>query len=211
MKQLRLAFPVPSLALLGCLLALSSGTGWCQTPIAQRVDVNYGEPKLLSLERPVDDFSVSPENIVTVSKVDSTPNQLSLIGIANGSATLTVKTGGQTMLYDVAVSPAPERLYINLNESKRLTFASPIDDTSVSLSGIVRVVQPDSADNVLLVDGLCQGPDLSLFHLHLRESGRGRPGNRERFFSQGLQEPYHHLRQGPGDPGWFGADAGRAR
>ncbi len=152
MKQLRLPFPVPSLALIGCLLALSSGTGWSQTPVAQRVDVNYGEPKLLSLERAVDDFSVTPENIVSVSKVQSTPNQLSLSGLANGSATLTVKTGGQTMLYDIAVSPAPERLYINLNESKRLTFADPIDDTSVSLGGIVRVVQPDSANNVLLVE-----------------------------------------------------------
>jgi Flp pilus assembly secretin CpaC len=152
MKLPRLRHPTRSLALVGCLLALCSGPGWAQTAVSQRVDVNYGEPKLLSLERPIDDFSVVPDNIVNVSKIEGSPNQLSLTGVANGSATLTVKTGGESMLYNVAVSPAPERLYINLNESKRLSFADPIDDESVSQAGIVRIVQPDSSNNVLLVE-----------------------------------------------------------
>ena len=57
----------------------------------------------------------------------------------------------------MAVSPAPERLYINLYESKRLTFPGPIDDTALSQPGIVRVNQPDIADNVLLVEGIQDG------------------------------------------------------
>ena len=157
MKLPRLLHPLSSLALAACLLALASSTGSAQTPIAQRLDINYGEPKLLPLERPVDDFTVTPDNIVKVAKVDGSPSQLTLTGLANGSATLSVKSGGQTLLYDVAVSPAPERLYINMDESKRLTFANPIDDTSLSAGGIVKVVQPDSADNVLLVEANTPG------------------------------------------------------
>ncbi len=79
------------------------------------------------------------------------------VGLAGGSTTLTVKSGDRTLVFDVAVSPAPVRLYINLNESKRLTFPGPIDDTSISLPGIVRVVQPDVSDNVLLVEANVAG------------------------------------------------------
>jgi Flp pilus assembly secretin CpaC len=39
-----------------------------------------------------------------------------------------------------------------MNESKRLTFPDPVDDSSVSLPGVVRVVAPDTANNVLLVE-----------------------------------------------------------
>jgi Flp pilus assembly secretin CpaC len=152
MKLPRLRHRAPSLALAACLLALCSLSGLAQTQVAERLDVDYGVPKLLPFDRPVDDYTVTPDNVLTVSRVDGSPNQLNLTGTANGMATLTVKTGGQTLLYNVAVSPAPERLYINLNESKRLTFADPIDDTSISQPGIVKVVQPDSANNVLLVE-----------------------------------------------------------
>jgi Flp pilus assembly secretin CpaC len=144
--------PVRSLALIGCLLALLGGLGRAQAPVAEQLDVYFGEPKLLPLEHPIDDFKVVPDNIVKVDKVEGTPNQLSITGVGGGNATLTVKSGGQTFVYAVAVSPAPTRLYINLNESKRLTFPDPIDDTSVSQNGIVRVVQPDSTDRVVLVE-----------------------------------------------------------
>jgi Flp pilus assembly secretin CpaC len=134
------------------VLLLGGGLARAQTPVAENLDVFFGETKLLPLDRPVDDFSISPDNIVKVDKVQGSPNELSLLGIGGGNATLTVHTGGQTLLYDLAVSPAPERLYINLNESKRLSFPDPIDDTSLSQQGIVRVVQPDSTDKVLLVE-----------------------------------------------------------
>jgi Flp pilus assembly secretin CpaC len=157
MKLPRLLHRLRSLALLGCLCALLPATGRAQTPVAERLDVNFGEPKLLPLDRPVDDFSVLPDNIVRVTKVDSSPNQLSLTGLASGEATLSVTSNGQTFLYDVAVSPAPERLYINLDESKRLTFKDPVDDTSVSEPNVVRVIQPDTADNVLLLEARTAG------------------------------------------------------
>ena len=149
--------PARSLALLGCLVVLCCGQGRAQAPVAERLDVFFGETKLLPLDRPIDDFSIVPEDIVKVAKVDGSPNQLSIIGIAGGSATLTVKSDGRTLLYDIAVSPAPDRLYINMHESKRLTFKEPIDDTNVSQAGIVRVVQPDSSDRVLLVEAVEAG------------------------------------------------------
>lgn len=152
MKLPHLLLPVRNLAVLGLVLALGLGLGRAQTPVAENLDVFFGESKLLSIDRPIDDFSITPDNIVKVDKVEGSPNQLSLTGLAGGAATLTVKSAGRTLLYDLAVSPAPTRLYINLNESKRLTFANPIDDTSISQQGIVRVVQPDTSDRVLLVE-----------------------------------------------------------
>jgi Flp pilus assembly secretin CpaC len=158
--------PIPlqsalNLAIIGCLLALGCGLGRAQAPaaapIAERLDVYFGKTTLQTIDGAIDSYTVEPDNIIKVEKSDSTPNQLSIVGLASGSAMLTVKSEGRTLLYDVAVSIAPERLYINLNESKRLTFPNPIDDTSVSQPGIVHVVQPDTgdpatADKVLLVE-----------------------------------------------------------
>jgi Flp pilus assembly secretin CpaC len=146
-----------NLAIFGCLLALICGLGRAQTPIAQRLDVYFGETNLLPIDGPIDSVSVTPDNIIKVEKSDVSPNQLSIVGLASGSAALTIKSGDRTLLYDVAVSPAPERLYINLNESKRLTFPAAVDDESVSLPGVVRVVQPDVSDSVLLVDAITSG------------------------------------------------------
>ena len=157
MKQHLLLLPVRNLALFLCLLALCCGQACAQAPVAERLDVFFGETKLLPIEHPIDDFSVAPDNIVRVEKVEGALNQLSIVGLAGGNATLTIKSNGQTLLYDVAVSPAPERLYINLNESKRLTFPNTIDDTSLSQQGIVRVVQPDTSDRVLLVEANAAG------------------------------------------------------
>jgi Flp pilus assembly secretin CpaC len=131
--------------------------GRAQAPVAQQLDVFFGETKLLPIDGPIDSFDVAPENIVKVTKSDSAPNQLSIVGVAGGEATLTVKSDGRTLLFAIAVSPAPVRLYINLNESKRLSFPSAIDDTSLSQSGIVRVVQPDTSDKVLLVEAQLAG------------------------------------------------------
>jgi Flp pilus assembly secretin CpaC len=148
-----LLLPLRRLAWVGCLVLTALSVRAQDTPsVAQQVDINYDQPKLITLDRPIDSFSITPENVVRVTKVDGTPNELSLEGVNDGNAKLTVKSDGRTLAYDLAVSPAPERLYINLNESKRLTFSNPIDDTSLSQTGIVKVVQPDSADNVLLIE-----------------------------------------------------------
>jgi Flp pilus assembly secretin CpaC len=146
-----------NLAILGCLLFLGCGLGRAQTPIAQRLDVYFGEANLLPIDGPIDSFNVVPDNVIKVDKSDASPNQLSIVGLSSGTAELTIKSGDRTLLYDVAVSPAPVRLYINLNESKRLTFPGPIDDTSLSLQGVVRVVQPDISDNVLLIEAQAEG------------------------------------------------------
>ena len=152
-----LLHPPRSLALLGILLALTCGLVRAQAPVAQQLDVYFGETKLLPIDGSIDSFDAVPENILKVEKSDASPNQLSIVGMAGGAATLTVKSNGRTLVYDVAVSPAPERLYINLNESKRLSFPNPIDDTSLSQQGIVKVIQPDSTDKVLLVEANTEG------------------------------------------------------
>lgn len=149
--------PARSLAILACLLAITCGLVRAQAPVAERLDVYFGETKLLPIDGSVDSFSVAPDNIIKVEKAEGSPNQLSIIGMAGGAAVLTVKSNGRTLVYDVAVSPAPERLYINLNESKRLTFPNPIDDSSLSQQGIVRVVQPDTSNNILLVEAVNAG------------------------------------------------------
>ncbi len=154
--------PIPlhlarNLALLVCLLALGCGLGHAQAPVAQRLDVYFGETTLLPIDGPIDSFTASPDNILKVDKSDVSPNELSIVGISGGSATLTIKSGDRTLLYDVAVSPAPVRLYINLNESKRLTFPGPVDDFSVSQQGIVHAYQPDVSDSVVLVEALQAG------------------------------------------------------
>ena len=162
MKHLHPLRPARNLAAVAVLLALACGLACAQTPVAERLDVYYGEPDLLPIDGTIDSFNVTPDNIIKVEKSDASPNQLSITGIAGGSATLSVKSGDRTLLYDVAVSPAPVRLYINLNESKRLTFPDAIDDTSLSLQGIVRINQPDTGDaatqdKILLIDALAEG------------------------------------------------------
>src|ERR1700683_5152882 len=121
-----------NLALFGCLLAFSCGLVRAQAPVAQRLDVYFGETSLLPIDGPIDSFSATPDNILKVDKSDVSPNQLSIVGLAGGSAEITVKSRGRPLLYDVAVSIAPVRLYINLNESKRLPSPGPVDDTSLS-------------------------------------------------------------------------------
>jgi Flp pilus assembly secretin CpaC len=153
-----------------CLLALGLGMGRAQTtptpapsapaqptPIADRLDVYFGQVTQLPIDGPIDSFTTSPDGYIKVEKSEVSPNELAITGMAGGEAMLTIKSGDRTLVYDVAVSPMPERLYINIFESKRLTFPGPIDDSSLSQPGIVRATQPDIADNVLLVEGVQDG------------------------------------------------------
>jgi Flp pilus assembly secretin CpaC len=152
-----LQHPPRSLVLLVCLLACACGLARAQTPVAQQLDVFFGDTKLLPIDRPIDSFKVEPDNIVKVEKSDGAPNQLSIVGMNGGNAMLTIQSDGRTLLYAITVSPAPERLYINLDESKRLSFPNPIDDTSLSTAGVVRIVQPDTTDKVLLLEAQAEG------------------------------------------------------
>ncbi len=153
-----LQHPARSLVLLACLLACACGMARAQTPVAQQLDVFFGETKLLPIDRPIDSFKVEPaDGIVKIEKSDGAPNQLSIVGMGGGNATLTIQSDGRTLLYAITVSPAPERLYINLDESKRLSFPNPIDDTSLSSGGVVRIVQPDTSDKVLLLEAQAEG------------------------------------------------------
>jgi Flp pilus assembly secretin CpaC len=159
MKQLIPLHLARNLAVVLSLLAFGCGLVRAQAPapVAQRLDVYFGEATPLFIDGTIDSFSATPDGIIKVEKSDVSPNQLTLTGLAGGSTELTVKSGDRTLLYDVAVSPAPVRLYINLNESKRLTFPGPIDDQTLSTPGIVKVTQPDVADNVLLVEAVSPG------------------------------------------------------
>jgi Flp pilus assembly secretin CpaC len=167
MKLLPLLHPARNLVVLLCLLALGAGMAHAQTPppaapeppapIADRLDVYFGQVYQMPIDGPIDSFTTSPDGIIKVEKSDVSPNELAITGMAGGEAMLTVKSGDRTLVYDVAVSPMPERLYINIFESKRLTFPGTIDDFSLSQSGIVRANQPDIADNVMLVEGIQDG------------------------------------------------------
>jgi Flp pilus assembly secretin CpaC len=167
MKLLPQHHPARNLVVLLCLLALGAGLGRAQTaapaapaqpaPIADRLDVYFGQVSQLPIDGPIDSFTTSPDGILKVEKSEVSPNELAITGMAGGEAMLTVRSGDRTLVYDVAVSPMPERLYINIFESKRLTFPGPIDDSTLSQSGIVRASQPDVADNVILVEGVQDG------------------------------------------------------
>ncbi len=124
MKHRILPNPVSNILILAALLVLGGGLGRAQAPapIADRLDVYFGETTHMPVDGPVDSFSASPEGVIKVEKSEISPNEIDITGLAGGNTMLTVKSGDRTLLYDVAVSPAPERLYINLNESKRLTF-----------------------------------------------------------------------------------------
>jgi Flp pilus assembly secretin CpaC len=159
MKPIILHHPVRKLLFALGLLVVALAPGRAQTPapIADRLDVYFGDTTTMPVDGPIDSFNVTPDGIVKVEKSDVSPNELALTGLAGGDAMLTIKSGDRTLVYDVAVSPRPERLYINLYESKRLTFPGTVDDQSVSQPGIVRVNQPDVADNVLLIEGMQDG------------------------------------------------------
>ncbi len=124
---------------------------------ANLIEVFLNEAKLLSVDRPIESYTVTPENIVKIDKVEGSLNQLQLVGLASGHAVLKISSEGRSFVYSIAVSTAPERLYINIPESKRIEFPYTVDSTSVSSKDIIRVQQPDTDDKVLLIEALHPG------------------------------------------------------
>ena len=126
MKQPIPLHPARNLALLGCLLALGCGLGRAQAPVAQRLDVYFGETTLLPDRRADRQLHCCARKHHQGRKVGCFPQPAlhrrprrrqrrrspSRAGIAPCSTTW-------------PSAPAPVRLYINLNESKRLTFPGP--------------------------------------------------------------------------------------
>ncbi|HSI86437.1 MAG: type II secretion system protein GspD [Candidatus Methylacidiphilales bacterium] len=72
-----------------------------------------------------------------------------------GKSTLTLIENGQPVEYAINVVPAPQRIYINLNESTRLKFNDDIDEVSFSNTRFVRQRQPNN--RTLLLEAIAEG------------------------------------------------------
>lgn len=119
---------------------------------AQKLDIYVSESKIVYLSKPVDDVSSSNTDVLTVEKVRGMDTQIAITGAAVGDATVTVKTSDGTRTYLIKVSPMPQRVYINIPESKYLSFKNRVDDFNLSVAGVVRVLQP--TDRELLIEAL---------------------------------------------------------
>lgn len=118
----------------------------------QELNVYVSENKIIYLTKPVDEVTSSNPDILTVEKVRGGENQISVTGAAVGLSTVTVKMGDVTATYDIRVSPMPQRIYINIPESKYLSFKDRVDDFSMTVPGVIRVQQP--SDKELLLEAL---------------------------------------------------------
>jgi len=121
----------------------------------QQYDVFLGSDKVVQLDRFVEDVTSSDSNIVRVEKVPGSETQISLTGITIGNATVTVRSGTGSVVYSVAVSPQPQRIYINVPENRRLTFSKDVEAYSLSIRGIVGIRQLE--DNVLVIEATREG------------------------------------------------------
>ncbi|MEM1058943.1 MAG: hypothetical protein AAGK14_06820 [Verrucomicrobiota bacterium] len=158
-------FSNPKAGLLGrflvllALTCLAGGELFAQTRPnnlgQQQYDVFLGASKVVQLDRFVEDVTSSDSNIVRVEKVPGSETQISLTGISIGKATVTVRSGTGSIVYNVAVSPQPQRIYINVPENRRLTFTGDIEGFTVSLRNIINVRQLD--DNILVIEAVSEG------------------------------------------------------
>lgn len=121
----------------------------------KQLDVYINEAKTVSVEGVLEEVVSSAPAVAKVEKLKNSDNQATITGLASGESMVTLRVGEETTVYRVNVSPGPERLYINIPESKRLTFTKPVDEVSVSVPGIVRVVQPD--DKVVMLEAQRMG------------------------------------------------------
>ncbi len=120
-----------------------------QDASSQKLDVYVSESKIIYLTKPVDDVTVSAPDVLTVEKVRGMDSQISMTGASVGDAVVTVKMGATSQSYSVRVSPMPQRIYINIPESKYLSFKNRVDDFNLSVAGVVRVLQPTEKEILL--------------------------------------------------------------
>lgn len=123
--------------------------------VTQKLDIYVSESKIIYLTKPVDDVTSSNPDILGVEKVRGMDSQISITGGAVGESIVTVKMADSVQVYQVKVSPMPQRLYINIPESKYLSFKNVVEDFNLSVAGVVRVVQPTTRE--ILIEALPPG------------------------------------------------------
>lgn len=123
----------------------------------QKLDIYVSESKIIYLNKAVEDVTSSNPDVVTVDRVRGMESQISVSGSAVGDSTVTVRMGNETRIYQIKVSPMPQRIYINIPESKYLSFKNRVEDFNLSVAGVVRVLQP--TDKELLLEALPLSPN----------------------------------------------------
>lgn len=118
----------------------------------QKLDLYVSESKIIYLNKAVEDVTTSNPDVVTVERVRGMEAQISVLGGAVGDANVTVRMADGTRIYQIKVSPMPQRIYINIPESKYLSFKNRVEDFNLSVAGVVRVLQP--TDKELLLEAL---------------------------------------------------------
>lgn len=121
----------------------------------QKLDLYVSESKIIYLNKAVEDVTSSNPDIVGVERVRGMETQISVSGGAVGDAQVTVRMADATRVYQIKVSPMPQRVYINIPESKYLSFKNRIEDYNLSVPGVIRVVQPTEKE--LLLEALPLG------------------------------------------------------
>lgn len=118
----------------------------------QKLDIYVSESKIIYLTKAVEDVTTSNPDVVSAERVRGMETQISVTGGAVGEAQVTVRMSDSSRVYQVKVSPMPQRIYINIPESKYLSFKNRIEDYNLSVPGVLRVVQP--TDKELLLEAL---------------------------------------------------------
>ncbi len=144
LSAMMLAF---SLAVVSVFAAPVSSEG-----TTQKLDIYVSESKIIYLNKAVEDVTSSNPDVVSVDRVRGMENQISVSGGAVGESSITVRMGNETRIYQIKVSPMPQRIYINIPESKYLSFKNRVEDFNLSVPGVVRVLQP--TDKELLLEAL---------------------------------------------------------
>ncbi|PTX99945.1 hypothetical protein DB346_19235 [Verrucomicrobia bacterium LW23] len=146
------------LGLLGVLL-LAAPVAYAQPAGPKPIELEVSQSEILpgKLDNPTAVPSIleaveAPKQVTaTGASVDQTEVKAKEVG----KATLTLTLNGVPVEYAITVVPAAQRIYINLNESTRLTFNDDIDEVSFSNTRFVRQRQPNN--RTLLLEAIAEG------------------------------------------------------